>query len=746
MLCAMLAIALARGASGYQGPAPAAAPQTSSEHKSWHQYGGGPDQSKYVEFKEITKSNVRQLDVAWTYPCGEGAVFNPIIVDGVMYLLADNSTLVALDATNGKVIWRRSDLSGIIRFGINYWESKDKKVKRLITCIRDTLQAIDATTGESITNFGVNGSTPLKEGLGWDPATVGRVQGTAPGQIFDNLILLGSSPGESYFSAPGHLRAYDVVTGKLVWVFHTIPWPGEPGYDTWPKNAYKYAGGVNTWGEITIDEKNGIAYFPLGAPTYDYFGADRIGNDLYDECILALDVRTGKHLWHFQTVHHGLWDYDLCSAPQLITVQHDGKRVEAVAVAGKQGFLFVFNRFTGEPLWPIEERQVPPSDVPQEHASPTQPFPTVVPPFTRQNVATNDFNPYFSPLERAAWTRRLAAAKTGLYQPLSDKYETIAMPGAVGGANRGNTGADPAKGIVYVMSQDYASVYKLNRENPIPSAAPGTQHQDSPARLADQSDRSRDTYAQICLTCHATGKIGTVTLPSLVKVTERVTFDQFSLLLTTGRGQMPGFPHIDESTKAGLYRLLGGDPDAGTGRPVANAARNSQRRRERQRGLGPNGSYGYPEGVVGPTNDFSTGYGMEFPNLLSPPWSSITAYDLNQGTIKWRRSLGQDPKIAALGGKDTGIPVGSQRKGMVVTATGLIFATCLDGNVYAYDADDGRLLWNHQMARNTEGIPAMYEVNGREFLVVCDAGNLLDRSSPSAPPPQFIVYALPKRQ
>jgi quinoprotein glucose dehydrogenase len=367
-IATLLAIYIECNLTGRMAFGQEAEPSVSDQHRSWRQYGGGPDQSKYVELSQITKSNVNQLEIAWVYPASPGglaSMFNPVIVDNVMYVLGSNSSLVALDATTGKEIWIHANLSGINKRGINYWESKDRKDRRLLFCMNNTLQAIDATTGKSILTFGDNGSVSLREGLDRDPATIGRVQSTTPGAIFENLILLGSSPGEGYFSAPGHLRAYDVVTGKLAWIFHTIPLPGEFGYDTWPKDAYKYVGGVNTWGEITVDEKRGIAYFPLGSPTYDYYGADRVGSDLFGNCLLALDARTGKRLWHFQTVHHDLWDYDLCAAPQLITVDHHGKKIDAVAVATKQGLLFVFDRVTGEPLWPIEERPVPVSEMPE---------------------------------------------------------------------------------------------------------------------------------------------------------------------------------------------------------------------------------------------------------------------------------------------------------------------------------------------------------------------------------------------
>jgi len=419
------------------------------QHKTWRDYGGGPDQSKFVEVDEINKSNVNQLEVAWFYPTDDNKAyqFNPLIVGNTMYVLAKNNSIVALDATTGKEIWIHANLQGIAYRGLNYWESKDGKDKRLIFQMNNYLQAIDATTGKSILTFGTNGLTDLKLGMGRDPATVSRAQSATPGKIFENLVLLGSAPGENYLSAPGYCRAFDVITGKLVWTFHTIPQPGEFGYDTWPKEAYKYVGGVNTWGEISVDAERGIAYYPLGSPTYDFYGGDRIGSNLFGNSILALDARTGKRLWHFQLVHHDIFDYDFTAAPQLVTVNHDGKKVDAIAVAGKNGSMYAFNRVTGEPLWPIEERPVPPSDVPGEQAWPTQPFQTVLPPFSRQTLnpddmvptglspeATTAWNSYLSPEERTAWKKRLDTTGRGLYTPLSLTRETIVMPGAHGGA------------------------------------------------------------------------------------------------------------------------------------------------------------------------------------------------------------------------------------------------------------------------------------------------------------------------
>src|SRR6266496_2144300 len=297
---------------------------------NWISYGGGADSSRYFDSKEITKANVAKLQAVWIYPFGE-AGFHPLIVHNTVYTRGRKGSLIALDAKSGRELWIREDMDAMTTRGLNYWESKDGKSRFLIFSLNDYLQEIDAATGKSVTSFGAGGVVDLREGLGRDPANISRVQSGTPGQVFENLILLGSAPGEGYMSPPGDLRAYDVITGKLAWQFHTVPHPGEYGYETWPKDAWKYIGGTNTWGEVSIDEKRGIAYFPTGSPTYDYYGADRPGMNLFSDCLIALDARTGKRLWHFQTTHHDLWDFDNNAAPQLTTIKHNGRNIDVVA-------------------------------------------------------------------------------------------------------------------------------------------------------------------------------------------------------------------------------------------------------------------------------------------------------------------------------------------------------------------------------------------------------------------------------
>ena len=410
-------------------------------HLTWRDYGGAEDSSQYSALKQINRSNVNRLEVAWTYPTGDSNkyFFNPVMADGLLYVLANNNSIVALDAATGKEVWVHETGPGtrlITNRGINYWESKDRSERRLFFASNNFLQALDGRTGNPISSFGKDGLVDLREGLGRDPDTLSLVQSTTPGRVFEDLLILGSATNEGYGSAPGDIRAYDVRTGKLVWTFHTIPHPGEFGYETWPKDAWKTVGGANSWSELSLDAKRGIVYVPTASPKYNFYGGDRKGANLFGDCLLALDARTGKRLWHFQMVHHDIWDYDNATAPKLLTVRHDGKLVDVVAQPGKEGFLWVFNRVTGEPLWPIEERPAPRSDVPGEEAWPTQPFPLKPPPFARQTFTENDLSSFMTdPEERARFRDEIRSARNeGLFTPPGLR-NTIEMPGNNGGAN-----------------------------------------------------------------------------------------------------------------------------------------------------------------------------------------------------------------------------------------------------------------------------------------------------------------------
>ena len=744
------------------------------DRRSWKDYGGAPDNARYVDFTQITKANVSRLEVAWTYPMGDNSasVFSPTVVDNVMYVVARNSSLIALDAATGRELWIHAGLTGISPRGINYWESRDRRDRRLLFQRNNFLEAVDATTGKSIVAFGTDGAVNLREGFDWPAATIGRASSPTPGKIFENLLLLGSATGEGYFSTPGVLRAYDVVTGRLVWQFNLIPRPGEFGYDTWPKDAWKYVGGANTWGEISVDAARGIAYFPTGSPTFDFYGADRHGANLFGTSLVALDARTGQRRWHFQMVHHDLWDYDNAAAPQLTTIRRNGRTIDVVAQAGKTGFLYVFDRVTGEPIWPIEERPVPKSDVPGEQSWPTQPFPTNPPPFAPQRFTVDDINPYIlTDQERESLKARLAVARNqGLFTPPAVNVESVAMPGGNGGANWGTTAAHPTNGTVYVQGIGTLSMYRLTVQAPR-GAGPGRAGVPAAPTAAQLG---RTIFDARCQSCHGGDLRGNGTLPSLLGVTSRMTNDQIRELLIGGRQAMPPFTNLAEPEIAGLLAFLAnpvpapaargrgvGTPPAPVTGPLVVATGGAPGARAAGAGARGAAPTDYPAGVDAPAVRYTSGYGFNY-TANKPPYSTITAYDLNAGTIKWQVPAGgDDPRAVATGGKGTGFV--NDRAGMVVTSTGLLFHAGGDGSVSAHDVDTGRVLWTARLPAGSRGVPAMYQVNGRQFLVINAGQSLADAqadygaegpaalaaggaaANPPASSRAYVVFALPAR-
>jgi quinoprotein glucose dehydrogenase len=682
------------------------------KEQEWRDYAGSPEGTRYVALNQINKSNLDKLDIAWIYPYAETG-FNPIVAHEVIYTKARNQSMVALDGATGKEIWIHAGLTGMTVRGINYWESKDGSDRRLIYWLGDYIQELDARTGKTIHSFGNDGGVDMREGLGRDPSTV-RIQSNTPGKVFENLILAGSATGEAYFSAPGDLRAWDIVTGKLVWQFHTVPYPGEYGYDTWPKSAYKYIGGTNTWGEISIDSARGIAYFPTGSATYDYYGADRIGNDLFANCLIALDARTGKRLWHFQNVHHDLWDYDNVAAPMLITVNHDGKKLDAVAMAGKTGYLYVFDRVTGQPIWPIEERQVPSkTEIPGEVLSPTQPIPTAPPPFGRLSFTAKDINPYMlTDEQRAKYAERFAKDRNeGEFTPIAFS-EVIHMPGNHGGANWGETSANPTDGSVYVIAYNAPAFMRLL--TPEEMAAAGS--------LAGAGSAGAAVYALNCRVCHGANLAGGEAVPSLVNITSRLSAAEIRKVILDGRGEMPNFHQLSSEQMNELLSFLaagarGGRGSRGRDFPPGPVVETGPARSREPVASGRAGLPNYPDGTIAPPNRFTREtYGLEF-TAISPPWTTLTAYDLNKGVIKWQIGLGDDYRAAVKGAHGTGAAE-FMKSSVVVTSAGLLFVTAADRKLHIYDSAAGKELRQILLGAASSGSPSMFELNGRQILLV----------------------------
>lgn len=714
----------------------------------WKEYLGGPDSAHYSPLKQINPANAANLAMAWSYPTGDDLSypFCPLVVDNVAYVAAKQGQLVALDATTGKELWVHSfqgggRFSGIAgQRGANYWESKDRSDRRILVTSGGMLHAIDARTGKLVDSFADHGKLDLKTGV--DRASAPLASRSA-GRVFENLIILGSATGEGYLAPPGDIRAFDVLTGKLVWVFHTVPRPGEYGYDTWPKEAYKYLGGVDVWGEITVDEKRGIAYFPVASAKYELYGGDRPGNNLYADCMLALDARTGKYIWHFQTVHHDLWDYDPDAAPQFATVQHDGKAVDIVALASKNGFLYVFDRVSGKPLWPIEERPVPKSDVPGEVSSPTQPFPTVLPPFTRQGMTVKDmYDGFMTDEEKVWWKDRLSKARTGFFTPPA-LTDTILMPSVNGGALFFSTGADASTGTVYVLGKDMPSIVKLVPAGESTAANAGGMIPDRsrPAPAAPVAPivperRGRAVYEQNCQACHGPDMKGDRG-PKIDDVFARLGADATRNVIEKGRGGMPAAASLSPMNLDDLLAFLQRPAAAPPGSAALAAP------------LAMRAEPPYPEDVTPPPSRYRTGYGNE-QYVITPPWSQITAYDLNTGRIKWQTPYGDLPQ-AGPGDKLRGNVY--PKSGFVITGGGLVLFAGNDSKLYVLNKDTGKVICTKDLPNGSLGVPAVYEVDGREFVLVgVSGGNPFPAGGRLAPggvnPPaiskSYIAFALPE--
>lgn len=706
-------------------------------YTTWRTYLGSPDSSHYSALTQINRANVNELEVAWSYDTGNDRRYelNPLVVGNTVYVIAQNLAVVALDATTGKQLWihHTESIGQLLEVhrGINFWQSKDGSEQRLLIPFGNRLEAVDARTGALIKSFGSGGYVDLREGLGRDPQPIIYIQSGTPGQVFGDLLILGSSTIEDYGSPPGDVRAYDVRSGKMTWIFHTIPHPGEHGYRTWPKGAWKYSGGANCWGEMSLDEKRGIVYVPTASAKYDFYGADRIGDDLFADSLLALDARTGKLLWHYQLIHHDLWDYDANAAPQLLTVEHDGAQVPIVAQASKQGFLYVLNRLTGRPLWPIEERPVPKSAMPGEVASPTQPFPSNPPPFARQTFTLADLDPYLLTTQaRAKWTRTVeGAVNTGLFTP-PGLTDTIQMPGNSGGANWGSTASNPMNGTLFVVAVNMPAILK-NEALKQPDVW------DIPTDVAP-AEQGKAIYHLYCQRCHGDERQGAPpAIPSLVNAPKVYGEDTIRSVVEYGLQTMPGFPELNRLLVTNLMLYLG-NPDAAPGplaalQPAARPPPNSH------------------EGGRQPPARYWSNYNLQ-PTIIGPPWSTLTAYDLNQGTIKWQVPYGDIPALTAQGITGTGII--RPRGGPVVTAGGLIFAATLYGKLYAYDQETGKEVWSASLPAGSEGVPAVYEADGREYIVVCATSEKTNEVIPSSgfPNPNaepvhrsYIAFALPKQ-
>jgi quinoprotein glucose dehydrogenase len=682
-------------APGTQQPSP-----TAEHQQDWPTYGGAPENNHYSPLAQINRDNVKRLAVSWSFDTGEegGLQTSPIIVGGFLYGLTPTQKVFALDAVTGKQLWKFD--SGIIgaqpNRGLTYWS--DGKDKRILVGAMNFLYALDAASGKPIAGFGTQGRIDLRENLGREPASSQSVYLTSPGIIYKDVVIVGGRNPETLPAPPGDVRAYDVRTGKLRWSFHTIPHPGELGYETWPAEAWKTSGAANNWAGMALDPRRGIVYVPTGSAAFDFYGADRIGDDLFANCLIALNAETGERIWHFQGVRHDLWDRDFPSPPALLTVKRDGKDVDAVAQTTKQGFVYLFDRVNGKPLFPIELRKYPPSNVLGELASVEQPLPARPAPFARQLLTERLLTNRTPEAHQWALEQFRKFRSEGQFVPFSVGIDTVIFPGFDGGAEWGGPAVDPQTGIIYINSNDVPWTGAL-----APNTGPNS---------------PRSIYLSQCGICHGEKMAGSPpALPSLIGVGDRLTSLQIANTIKNGKGRMPGFPNLTEDQMFALVdHLTGGENKELTSSEPPLAAAMKYRFTGYHKFLDPEG---YP--------------------AVAPPWGTLNAINLNTGEYVWKIPFGEYPEFAAKGMKNTGT---ENYGGPIVTAGGLLFigATNFDKKLRAYDKSTGELLWQATLPFSGNATPATYEVNGRQFVVIA-AGGGKDPKSPSGG--VYVAFALP---
>jgi len=701
-------------------------PDDRKEYRSWTMAHGNGESNKYSSLTQIDTGNVTQLEVAWEFHTGDADTAahsqiqcNPIIVNGVMYATSPMLKVFAVDAATGQQKWMFSPFDSITtdkkghfnlnnNRGVAYW-TDGKTDERIFYTAGPYLHCIDARTGKLVESFGEEGKVDLHEGLEMENVKDLFVTATSAPSVYKDLLLTGTRVSEGMDAAPGDVRAFDVRTGRLVWSFRTIPRPGEPGHETWEDpDAWKTTGGANNWMGMTIDHTSGIAYVPIGSASMDFYGGKRKGANLYADCLLALDATTGKRIWHFQYIHHDTWDWDPSSAPVLLTVNHNGKKIDAVAQTTKTGFVFIFDRANGTPLFPVVETPVDTvTNLIGEQLWPTQPIPQKPAPFVRQVLTEDQLNPHLPADEYEAIKTLFRKSRSGkLFTPQS-KEGTIIFPGFDGGAEWGGPAVDPETGILYVNANEMAWILQMYDTDP-------TEGKETYLQAGQRM------YRQHCMSCHGADRKGTGNYPSIVNAGKTYNSSTFLTFINAGRRMMPSFQHLSQQDKDAIASFVLNLP--------------AEQKKAYVPQMSAIDSFRVLPYEISGYNKFITKSGLPG---IAPPWGTITAIDMNSGEHLWKTTLGEDPYF-----KEKGIPnTGTENYGgPVVTRGGLLFiGASKDGMFRAYNKHSGKLLWEYKLPAAGFATPATYEMDGRQYIVIaCGGGKLGTKSGDS-----YVAFALP---
>jgi len=696
------------------------------DYKGWPQYKGSNENIHYSSLKEVDTGNVKQLQVAWTYHTRDAdsanhsqIQCNPIVIDGVLYGTTPKMKLFAIDAATGREKWQFNPFDSLARDkrmffimnnsrGVAYWGNGDDK--RVFYAAGPYLYCINAATGKTVNSFGDKGKIDLHDGLGRDVADL-FVTASSPPIIYGDIMIMGTRVDEGSHAAPGHIRAYNVRTGKQLWIFHTIPHPGEPGYETWEDpNAYKFIGGANVWSGFSLDEKRGIVYGCTGSASYDWYGGNRLGNNLYADCLLALDAKTGKLIWHFQDIHHDVWDKDIPSAPALVTIKKDGKDIEAVAITTKTGFIFTFDRVTGKPVYDIVEKPVPTfTDLAGEKLSKTQPYPILPAPFMNQQLTESNINPYLPDSSKQQVLKAFRNYKTDHMFNSISLQGTVVYPGLDGGAEWGGPSYDPESGILYVNANQMAWIIQA-----IPLNNKETANE-------TKLQAGQRLFKANCMTCHAADRKGSGTFPSLINIERKYKPASFDTLLQSGRRMMPAFRQLKAVERKAIASYVL-NISAEQPKPFINTDSHKD------------DVFKVPYSIVG-YNKFLSKEGYP---AIAPPWGTLNAINLNTGKLVWKTTLGNDP-VFPHGKEDSGT---ENYGASVITKGGLLFiAATKDGKFRAFNKKTGKLLWEATLPAPGYATPSVYELNGRQYIVIaCGGGKMNTRSGDS-----YVAFALPSK-